>query len=95
MITVTGLCKTFKVVKRSAGFRAAAKALVKREYIEIEALKEISFHIGEGEIVGYIGPNGAGKSTTIKVMSGILVPDQGKCSIMGPYTLAAGATHAL
>jgi ABC-2 type transport system ATP-binding protein len=35
--------------------------------------------------VGYIGPNGAGKSTTIKVMSGILVPDKGNCTIMG-YT---------
>lgn len=34
-------------------------------------------------MVGYIGPNGAGKSTTIKVMSGILLPDKGKCSIMG------------
>ncbi|MDF2987773.1 MAG: transporter [Eubacterium sp.] len=83
MITVEGLCKTFKVAKRSAGLRAAAKSLFKREYSEIEALRDISFNIGEGEIVGYIGPNGAGKSTTIKVMSGILVPDGGRCEIMG------------
>ncbi len=83
MITVEGLCKTFKVAKRSAGLKAAAKSLFKREYSEIEALRDISFNIGEGEIVGYIGPNGAGKSTTIKVMSGILVPDGGMCKIMG------------
>lgn len=83
MITVEGLCKTFKVAKRSAGLKAAAKSLFKREYSEIEALRDISFNIGEGEIVGYIGPNGAGKSTTIKVMSGILVPDGGQCKIMG------------
>ena len=51
----------------------------------VEALQDISFTIGSGEIVGYIGPNGAGKSTTIKTMSGILVPDSGTCSIMG-YT---------
>lgn len=83
MITVEGLCKTFHVAKRSAGFKAAAKSLFRREYIQIEALKDISFNINEGEVVGYIGPNGAGKSTTIKVMSGILLPDKGKCSIMG------------
>ncbi|NLI61577.1 MAG: ATP-binding cassette domain-containing protein [Clostridiales bacterium] len=83
MIRVEGLCKTFKVPKRPAGIKAAAKALFKREYIEIEALREVSFNITAGEVVGYIGPNGAGKSTTIKVMSGILVPDKGKCEILG------------
>ena len=36
-----------------------------------------------GELIGYIGPNGAGKSTPIKIMSGILTPDSGKCEIMG------------
>ncbi|MEG6614306.1 ATP-binding cassette domain-containing protein [Pseudoclostridium thermosuccinogenes] len=83
MITVEGICKTFKVAKRSAGFIAAAKAMFKREYIAIDALRDVSFKIEEGEVVGYIGPNGAGKSTTIKVMSGILVPDSGKCEILG------------
>jgi len=63
----------------------AAASLFHREYKQIHALDGISFSIGEGEIVGYIGPNGAGKSTTIKIMSGILVPDGGSCEIMG-YT---------
>lgn len=54
-----------------------------REYKEIAALSQVSFEIDEGELVGYIGPNGAGKSTTVKVMSGILVPDGGSCEIMG------------
>lgn len=83
MISVEGLSKTFQVAKRTAGFKAATKALFKREFVKIEALKEVSFHINKGEVVGYIGPNGAGKSTTIKVMSGILVPDTGKCKILG------------
>ncbi|WP_274654974.1 ABC transporter ATP-binding protein [Paenibacillus humicola] len=80
-----GIGKSFKIAQRSAGVRQALKALFVREYRIVEALREISFTIGEGEIVGYIGPNGAGKSTSIKVMSGILVPDCGACSIMG-YT---------
>ena len=83
MITVEGLCKTFKVAKRTAGFKAACRSLFRREYVAVEALRDVSFQIREGEIVGYIGPNGAGKSTTIKIMSGILVPDKGKCSILG------------
>jgi ABC-2 type transport system ATP-binding protein len=85
LISLQGISKTFKVARRSAGLRQAMKALLVREYTHVEALEDISFSIGRGEIVGYIGPNGAGKSTTIKVMSGILVPDRGSCSIMG-YT---------
>jgi ABC-2 type transport system ATP-binding protein len=83
LIALHGISKSFKVAKRSAGLRQAVKALFVREHTIVEALQDISFSINEGEIVGYIGPNGAGKSTTIKVMSGILVPDHGSCSIMG------------
>lgn len=83
MIKVEGMNKAFKVPKRASGLGEGLKALFKRDYRIIEALKDISFSIEPGEIVGYIGPNGAGKSTTIKIMSGILVPDSGECTIMG------------
>jgi ABC-2 type transport system ATP-binding protein len=59
------------------------RGVFKREYETIYALKGVSFSLNEGEMVGYIGPNGAGKSTTVKIMSGILVPDSGKCEILG------------
>jgi ABC-2 type transport system ATP-binding protein len=85
MIALQGINKSFKVARRTAGVRQAVKALFAREYTIVEALHNISFDISPGEIVGYIGPNGAGKSTTIKVMSGILVPDNGTCKILG-YT---------
>ncbi|MDR1569093.1 MAG: ATP-binding cassette domain-containing protein [Oscillospiraceae bacterium] len=85
MITLANISKTFNVARRAKGAGAAFKSLFRREYNYIKALDGISFHIGEGEIVGYIGPNGAGKSTSIKVMSGILVPDGGECEILG-YT---------
>lgn len=83
MIEVEGLSKSFKVVKRGAGIGAAVKSLFNPQYNTVQALEDISFKINEGEIVGYIGPNGAGKSTTIKIISGILVPDSGRCSILG------------
>lgn len=83
MIKVEHLNKTFKVQRRSSGFLEAFKALFHREYEEIKALNDISFTISDGEMIGYIGPNGAGKSSTIKVLSGILIPDSGECSVNG------------
>ena len=83
MIELKNISKTFKVAKRNAGFKEAFKAFFRREYEYIHALKNISFTINDGEMVGYIGPNGAGKSSTIKVMSGILNPDSGECIING------------
>ena len=82
-IDVKHISKTFKVAKRKSGLFASLKSFFKRNYIYIEAIKDISFQIEKGEIIGYIGPNGAGKSTTIKILSGILVPDSGECRING------------
>lgn len=84
MIELRGISKSYKVAqRRSSSIGSALKSLVRREYTSIQALSDISFRISPGETVGYIGPNGAGKSTTIKIMSGILVPDSGSCSILG------------
>lgn len=86
-IIVRDLGKTFKVVKKKAGIGGSIKSFFRREYQEIEALKDVSFHIRSGELVGYIGPNGAGKSTTIKMLSGILTPGSGSVEVDGivPY----------
>ncbi len=83
MIQVHHLCKTYRVSRREGGLKQAIKALGRRQTQEIRALDDLSFTIGDGEIVGYIGPNGAGKSSTIKVLSGILVPDSGQCLVNG------------
>lgn len=83
MITMENVCKSYKIAKRNAGFKEACKALFHREYEEIHALKDVSFTIHDGEMVGYIGPNGAGKSSTIKILSGILTPDSGQCLVDG------------
>ncbi len=83
MIKLENVCKTFKVAKRNAGFGEAVKALFNKKYEYVKPLDNISFTINEGEVVGYIGPNGAGKSSTIKIMSGILTPESGSCTING------------
>jgi ABC-2 type transport system ATP-binding protein len=82
-IDVKNISKTFKVAKRKSGLKATLKSFFKKNYIYIDAVKDVSFQIEKGEIVGYIGPNGAGKSTTIKILSGILIPDNGSCTING------------
>ena len=80
-IDVKHINKTFKVAERSNEKFGALKSFFNRKYKYIKAINDISFSIDKGEIVGYIGPNGAGKSTTIKILSGILVPDSGEVVI--------------
>ena len=87
-IVVDGISKSFKVAKRNSGLKSALKSFFKREYTTIDAVKDASFSIEKGEIVGYIGPNGAGKSTTIKMLCGILLPTAGNIRVNGmdPFT---------
>lgn len=80
-IEVKHLKKTFKVAVKQDGKWATIKQFFNRKYEYIKAIDDISFSIKKGEVVGLLGPNGAGKSTTIKVLSGILVPDSGSVKV--------------
>ena len=88
MIEMKGICKTYRVRRREAGLGNAVRSLFSQDCTDIPALREMTFSIPDGQIVGYIGPNGAGKSTTIKILSGILRPDSGACTVDGltPWT---------
>lgn len=82
-IVVANIVKTFPIAEREPGTWGALKGVIQRRHRTVSALDGVSFCIQPGELVGYIGPNGAGKSTTVKVLSGILVPDSGRCEIAG------------
>lgn len=86
-IEVNEVSKAFRVNKRQAGVTGMIANLFIPKYERKQAVKEISFSIEQGEMVGFIGPNGAGKSTTIKMLSGILYPDRGEIKVDGyiPY----------
>ncbi len=82
-IVLESVSKAYVVAEREQGFTGALRGLLRRREKRIQAVDDVSFSLGAGELVGYIGPNGAGKSTTIKLMSGILSPDSGKIEVMG------------
>lgn len=82
-IEVKNLSKTFKSKQKEKGLKGSIKAMFKPNYNEKKAVDDINFSIEKGEILAFIGPNGAGKSTTIKMLTGILFPTNGKISIMG------------
>ncbi|MDP1616829.1 ATP-binding cassette domain-containing protein [Phenylobacterium sp.] len=87
-ILVEDLAKTYRVAERDPGLMGAVKGLVHRRHRTVEALRDVSFSLEAGELLGFIGPNGAGKSTTIKILSGILKPDAGVVQVNGrvPFT---------
>lgn len=82
-VVIDALSKTFKVPVRQAGLRQSVKSLFNREFTDVEAVKEISFSLDAGEIVGFLGPNGAGKTTTIKMLTGLLYPTGGDARVLG------------
>ena len=84
-ITVTNLKKTFQSKRKAAGLSGSFQSLFKPEYNTIEAVRNLSFEMDPGELLGFIGPNGAGKSTTIKILTGILHPSSGEALVLG-YT---------
>ena len=90
MITLEHICKTYRVARRNSGLSAAFASLFHREYETIHALEDISFHIREGEIVGYIGPNGAGKTTVFNLLTNVYQPSRGSIILDGKST--AGKT---
>lgn len=86
-ILVEGLSKSYRIAEREPGFLGALRGMAHRRWRIVHALKNVSFSLERGEILGFIGPNGAGKSTTIKILSGILRPDSGRVEVAGltPY----------
>lgn len=80
IIELSHVDRNFKIAKREKNF---FKYVFRRQFVIKEAVKDVSFQIEEGELVGFIGPNGAGKSTTIKMMTGILVPSGGTIKVLG------------
>ena len=82
VINVKNLSKTYKVSLKKPGFKGTIDHFFKRTYRDIVAVKDVSFTINSGEIVGFLGANGAGKTTTLKMLTGLIHPSNGKIKIV-------------
>lgn len=56
---------------------------ITKQYGEFTALRDVSFRVGKGEVVGFLGPNGAGKTTTMRILTGFMPPTSGTARIAG------------
>ncbi len=82
-IEVEGLTKAFRTYKKQPGIGGAIRGLFRRQYEQTLAVREVTFRIGPGELVGFLGPNGAGKTTTLKMLAGLLYPTGGSAHVLG------------
>ncbi len=83
MIEVSHLQKNFIKTVKAPGLKGSFQSFLRPEKHTFEAVKDLTFDVPKGQILGFIGANGAGKSTTIKMLTGILKPTSGFCRIDG------------
>lgn len=85
MIAVNNIEKIFCLYKKPSD-RLKEIIFRKQFHREFYALRDVSFHVAEGETLGIIGGNGAGKSTLLKILTGVLMPDGGSYCVNGRIT---------
>ena len=107
IIEVRGLGKSFRVADKQPGLGGTLRHFFARRLKDIPAVRDVSFSIEPGEVVGFLGANGAGKTTTLKMLTGLIEPSAGAVEVAGfrPFrrqasflrtiTLVMGQKHQL
>ena len=87
IINVKNLSREYRIPRKIEGTIKRFTHFFVPSYDTVKALQDISFSVNQGEMLAYLGPNGAGKSTTVKILTGVLTPTSGQCTVHGiiPY----------
>ena len=83
MITVERLSKTYRVADKQPGLSGTLQHFFHRRHRDVSAVRDVSFVITPGEMVGFLGANGAGKTTTLKMLCGLIHPSAGVVQVAG------------
>lgn len=83
IINVHALKKIYPVAIKEPGLKGTLRHFFRRTYRNVEAVRDVSFQIEPGEVVGFLGPNGAGKTTTLKMLTGLIYPSSGRVEVAG------------
>src|ERR1051325_9442879 len=83
VIEIEHLSKPYRVYQKQEGLRAALRGLFRRQYRDVQAVRDVSLQVEQGEFVAFLGPNGAGKTTTLKLLSGVIYPTSGTARVLG------------
>jgi ABC-2 type transport system ATP-binding protein len=83
VIEIEHLGKSYRVYQKQEGLWASVRGLFRREYREVQAVRDINLSVKKGEFVAFLGPNGAGKTTTLKLLSGVIYPTSGTATVLG------------
>lgn len=81
IVDVKALRKVYPVAVKSPGWQGTLRHFFSRTYRTVEAVRQVSFTVEPGEIVGFLGPNGAGKTTTLKMLTGLIHPSSGRVKV--------------
>ncbi|MBD2613013.1 ABC transporter [Nostoc linckia z18] len=83
IIIAEKLSKSYPVAVKNPGIKGTITHFFRRTYRTIQAVRDVSFEIAPGEVVGFLGPNGAGKTTTLKMLTGLIYPSSGTVRVAG------------
>ncbi len=83
IVVAENLSKVYPVAVKEPGLKGTLLHFFHRTYRAVEAVKQVSFQIEAGEVVGFLGANGAGKTTTLKMLTGLIHPTAGRLRVAG------------
>lgn len=83
IIVAENLSKVYPVAVKEPNLKGTLLHFLRRTYRSVEAVKQVSFQIEPGEVVGFLGANGAGKTTTLKMLTGLIYPSAGQVRVAG------------